>query len=154
MELPDGLPPKLDPPNDEGDPELYMKMVAIHKDHFVNLVGGFQLKVLSEMLGKSAAYVGKIKRGETKMIPYETADNLAGLLSCNVCDFGELTDASGTNHKSVICIETGEVFGTTKAAADSIGVNIGCIGQSIRLGCKSGGYHWKYAEEKEAENED
>lgn len=61
---------------------------------------------------------------------------------------------SGANHglaRKILCVETGEVFPTVKAAADSCGGRP----QNISRVCRGGrptmyGYHWKYADEKAA----
>lgn len=49
----------------------------------------------------------------------------------------------------VVCIETGEVFKNFQAAADFAGVHKACISDVLHGRQKqTGGYHWKYAEEK------
>lgn len=50
--------------------------------------------------------------------------------------------------KSVICIETGKIFPTTKSAADSVSISGGTIRSCLRGRCKTaGGYHWKCVNE-------
>ncbi len=61
---------------------------------------------------------------------------------------------SGANHgsaRSVLCVETGEIFPTLKAAADACGgfpSNIGNVCRGKRPTMY--GYHWQYVEEKAA----
>lgn len=58
---------------------------------------------------------------------------------------------SGVNNpmaKSVICIETGEVFSTVNAAAESIGLCHQGICRQIRgINKTAGGFHWRYFEQ-------
>lgn len=50
--------------------------------------------------------------------------------------------------KSVLCVETGEVFDTVEKASLSVGVTRDAIGRVCRgLGKTSGGYHWRFADE-------
>ena len=54
------------------------------------------------------------------------------------------------NTRSVVCVETGEVFGSIKAAADTKGLQLPLIWKCCNGRQQTtGGYHWKY-EEKEA----
>lgn len=50
--------------------------------------------------------------------------------------------------KSVICLETGKIFPTTKSAAAFVNVSRGTISSCLSGRCKTaGGYHWKYVDE-------
>ena len=50
------------------------------------------------------------------------------------------------NHraKAVICIETGEVFGSASEAANSLGVKNVSLTEACRMGHKCKNKHWKY----------
>ena len=48
-------------------------------------------------------------------------------------------------HKSVLCVETGEIFFSIRDAAMKLGVSSGNIVRSIKTGYRCGGYHWMYA---------
>lgn len=50
--------------------------------------------------------------------------------------------------KPVMCIETGRVFNTAKAAAQWLGTNPSCVSQVLNGYAKSaGGYRWEYVDE-------
>jgi hypothetical protein len=51
---------------------------------------------------------------------------------------------SKAQSKKVVCIETGEIFSSARAASKHIGLSTGAVSQSIRDRCRAGGYHWKY----------
>lgn len=55
-----------------------------------------------------------------------------------------------TRKKSIMCIETGEIFSSMKAAADSVGLkNPASISQIFYGKAKTaGGYHWKFIEKE------
>lgn len=59
------------------------------------------------------------------------------------------------HRKSVMCIETGEIFESMKAAADSVGLkNPASISQIFYGKAKSaGGYHWKFFEKETDKND-
>lgn len=75
---------------------------------------------------------------------------------------GEVARRIGLNnatrgHRLVRCLETGEVFRTTKAAAQSVNPNA-INGSCVIAACKNGnmyhGYHWQYVDESNGtENE-
>lgn len=46
--------------------------------------------------------------------------------------------------RPVICIETGERYKSIAAASRAIGRAPNSISQSLKLGCKCAGFHWKY----------
>lgn len=53
------------------------------------------------------------------------------------------------NSKSVICVETGEIFPNIKTAADSINISTQAISGVLRgKGILAGGFHWKYIEDE------
>ena len=53
------------------------------------------------------------------------------------------------NSRPVICVETGEIFPTIKAAADSIKITTQAISGVLRgKGILAGGFHWKYVDDK------
>ncbi|MBR1728820.1 MAG: hypothetical protein IJ728_04780, partial [Selenomonadaceae bacterium] len=57
------------------------------------------------------------------------------------------------NSKPVICVETGEIFPSVKAAAESVGFTYTAIAMVVNGEReKSGGYHWKYYFENDDEN--
>lgn len=59
---------------------------------------------------------------------------------------GKKTGADNPAAKSVMCIETGEVFPTTVSAAKAVNVSRGTICSCLLGRSKTaGGYHWKYA---------
>jgi len=45
--------------------------------------------------------------------------------------------------KLILCIETGQTFKSITEAARSVDIGNDSIYQSINLGCRGGGYHWK-----------
>lgn len=47
--------------------------------------------------------------------------------------------------KSVICIETGERFKSATSAARSLGLTKDCVAHAIKYNRRSGGYHWRWA---------
>lgn len=50
--------------------------------------------------------------------------------------------------KSVVCVETGEVYPNIKIAAAAVGINPSAISCVIRgVNVTAGGYHWRYADE-------
>ena len=48
--------------------------------------------------------------------------------------------------KEVICVETGEVFDSLRAAAESINRSSSRVSSSIQEGSVCGGYHWAYVD--------
>lgn len=52
-----------------------------------------------------------------------------------------LADACG---RSVMCVETGEVFSMLKDVEDKLGLSKGNIRRAAKTGYKCGGYHWRY----------
>lgn len=59
---------------------------------------------------------------------------------------GKKTGADNPAAKSVVCIETGEIFPTTVSAAKAVNVSRGTICSCLLGHSKTaGGYHWKYA---------
>lgn len=59
---------------------------------------------------------------------------------------GKKTGADNPAAKSVLCIETGEIFPTTVSAAKAVNVSRGTICFCLLGRSKTaGGYHWKYA---------
>ena len=65
---------------------------------------------------------------------------------CPEC--GKKTIAEAKN-KSVMCIETGEVYISLKDAEDNTGINRACIGNCCKGKQKTAGkFHWKYYDEK------
>ena len=59
---------------------------------------------------------------------------------------GKKTGADNPAAKSVLCIETGEIFPTTVSAAKAVNVSRGTICSCLLGRSKTaGGYHWKYA---------
>ena len=46
----------------------------------------------------------------------------------------------------VVCVETGEVFPSGKAAAEFVGVTRGVVANAVKNGYKAGGYHWRRAD--------
>lgn len=59
---------------------------------------------------------------------------------------GKKTGADNPAAKSVMCIETGEIFPTTVSAAKAANVSRGTICSCLLGRSKTaGGYHWKYA---------
>ena len=59
---------------------------------------------------------------------------------------GKKTGADNPAAKSVLCIETGEIFPTTVSAAKAVNVGRGTICSCLLGRSKTaGGYHWKYA---------
>lgn len=54
--------------------------------------------------------------------------------------------------RAVMCVDTGEVFPSAKAAAVSAGVSAMAIYKSIRNGTKSGRKHWAYAANNEKQD--
>lgn len=59
---------------------------------------------------------------------------------------GKKTGADNPAAKSVMCIETGEIFPTTVSAAKAVNVSRGTICSCLLGRSKTaGGYHWKYA---------
>ena len=59
---------------------------------------------------------------------------------------GKKTGADNPAAKSVICLETGEIFPTTVSAAKAVNVSRGTICSCLLGRSKTaGGYHWKYA---------
>lgn len=65
---------------------------------------------------------------------------------------------SGKNNpvaRRVKNIETGEIFDTIKNACERYNIkNNSSINQSIKKGCKAGGYHWEYVEENIKNNQE
>lgn len=59
---------------------------------------------------------------------------------------GKKTGADNPAAKSVMCLETGEIFPTTVSAAKAVNVSRGTICSCLLGRSKTaGGYHWKYA---------
>lgn len=55
----------------------------------------------------------------------------------------------GKNAKPVICVETGTVYSSVSEAAKSIGVTNSVISEVLHgIHKTSGGYHWKYADDR------
>lgn len=44
----------------------------------------------------------------------------------------------------VRCIETGEIFNAAAEASRSMGLNTNTVCNSMRKGCRAGGYYWEY----------
>lgn len=56
------------------------------------------------------------------------------------------------NYRPVICVETGETFGSIKEAAEHICLSANAVGMAIRGACPTaGGYHWEYAPKEDLE---
>ena len=53
-------------------------------------------------------------------------------------------------HRPILCIDTGEIFPSVRAAARAKYVTRGCICQAIRRGGKSAGLRWAYLDELNA----
>lgn len=51
------------------------------------------------------------------------------------------------NRKAVQCVETGEVFESIRAAANSVDKNHATLSEALKYGKTCGGYHWKCYEE-------
>jgi len=75
---------------------------------------------------------------------------LAGsLLAGQGCPICGRKKAANENKRKVVCVETGEVFPSATDVAKLIGVkSSSSIIQSIKSGCRSGGYHWKYEKDE------
>jgi len=57
--------------------------------------------------------------------------------------------------RTVICVETGQVFDSIKDAAEWLGQYPSSVSQVLRgLSSSAGGYHWVYADEEDAESGD
>ena len=84
-----------------------------------------------------------------KICEYAWSPLAGSLLAGQGCPICGRKQAANSNKRKVICVETGEIFPSATDAAKVVGVkNSSSIIQSIKHGCKSGGYHWKYLEEK------
>lgn len=57
------------------------------------------------------------------------------------------------NGKKVICVETGEVFASSVAASKTLGKSDGAVSMSIRNNQRCGGFHFKYLENYDPEEE-
>ena len=56
------------------------------------------------------------------------------------------------NIKPVLCVETGQVFDSVKAAAEWVGLSNNAVSMAARGECPTaGGYHWEYAPEEDVE---
>lgn len=76
---------------------------------------------------------------------YATPNSLLSGRGCNICKREKISNKLS---KRVICVETGIVYKSSKAAADSVGVSQCCISDCCRGVQKtSGGYRWKYCDE-------
>lgn len=72
------------------------------------------------------------------------AGNLLRGQGCPECGKRARADA---RKKRVLCVETGEIFVGTKAAAEHCGIKTGSsISNAIRLGGCAAGFHWQYVE--------
>ena len=49
--------------------------------------------------------------------------------------------------RSVVCVETGEVYASISAAAKSVGKNFSTLSEARKNGTTCGGYHWQFHEE-------
>ena len=85
---------------------------------------------------------------QCKICKYEWSPLAGSLLAGQGCPICGRKQAANSNKRKVICVETGEVFPGATDAAKRIGVkSSSSIIQSIKHGCRSGGYHWKYLED-------
>jgi hypothetical protein len=85
---------------------------------------------------------------QCKICKYEWSPLAGSLLAGQGCPICGRKQAANSNKRKVICVETGEVFPSATDAAKLIGVkSSSSIIQSIKHGCRSGGYHWKYLED-------
>lgn len=153
--LPDGLPPKLEPWNDNGDPELYESFVMIDTERFKKLTDGFNFSDLGKAVGMSGGYISNLRRGANRTIPFGTAENIADLIDADVFEMGELVDGLQMErfreYKSlrVLCVELNKVFESAKTAAREMNLkNEACIRYAILHGSSSAGYHWKYRDKE------
>lgn len=59
------------------------------------------------------------------------------------------TDRINRPPRPVQCLETGEIFPSVIAGATSIGADVSQICKAIKKGQRVRGYHWRYAQEGE-----
>ena len=87
---------------------------------------------------------------QCKICKYEWSPLAGSLLAGQGCPICGRKRVANLNKRKVVCIETSEVFPSATDAAKFIGVkSSSSIIQSIKSGCRSGGYHWKYIEDSE-----
>lgn len=55
----------------------------------------------------------------------------------------KLVEHNDAESVMVECVETGKIFGSIHGAARYVGMDTRNIHQSLRTGCRCGGYHWK-----------
>eukprot|EP00808_Paulinella_micropora_P001395 g11985.t1 len=53
----------------------------------------------------------------------------------------------GRAPRAVMIVETGQRFPSVTKAGEFIGTHRNNIHNSMRLGCRAGGYHWCYADD-------
>ena len=54
--------------------------------------------------------------------------------------------------KPVVCVETGELFDSIRAAQKAIGIAHAGISRAVKTGGTSGGYHWRWADNENTVN--
>ena len=117
------------------------------KSHDEFIAQLFDVNPNIEVLGHYEKTHSKIKV-RCKICKHEWDPEAGSLLAGEGCPVCGRKRAANSNKRKVACIETREVFPSAKDAARIIGVkSSSSIIQSIKKGCKSGGYHWRYAED-------
>lgn len=122
------------------------KMKKSHADYIAQL---HEVNPDIEVIGQYEKTHSKIAV-RCKTCGYEWNPEAGSLLAGQGCSVCGRKRTSASNKRKVICIETKEVYPSATDAAKAIGIkNSTSIIQSIKKGCRSGGYHWKYSDSEE-----
>ena len=125
-----------------GRKKAVLKMSKSHNEFVRELIG---INPNVEVLGIYNKVHGTINV-KCKVCKHEWSPLAGSLLAGQGCPICGRKKAANANKRKVVCVETGEIFPSATDAAKLIGVkNSSSIIQSIKRGCRSGGYHWKYA---------
>lgn len=110
-----------------------------------------QLKKLSPDIEVIGTYEGdsrplSVRCRKCGQVWNPTPNNLLRGTGCPAC--GQRTIAS-KHLKPVVCIETGKVYEGVAKAAKAVGVAQPSLSMALHNGGTSGGYHWRFASDKE-----
>ena len=106
------------------------------------------VKAAAEALGRGESSIrASISRG-VGGAGYHWAYRTDPKLECKLTRYrgGECNLRRGPCARPVICLETGEEFGSAKAAGEAMGLSHASIYRSIYSGGSGGGRHWAFAD--------
>jgi hypothetical protein len=92
---------------------------------------------------QAKAKIAESAKGRDMSAPMKVSTELRMGVSLTVEHRAKIAAAT-TNRKTILCVETGEIYPSITAAAKSLGVSETSVNQAIRKGCRCKGQHYRH----------